>query len=247
MAIKESTFDSLVRYYEKIGDIKKFTLVCHAMVKDKESTPAMRGEIAETVLYVMLQDFIEKNSLTDWRLSKGMILKDPDNYSNGYLTELDLTLFTPKCIFSFECKSYKGEKYLTERGTLNLKKGEKITKVMDVFDQHSKHFNMLYTNLECALKKDADDKKYKSFKLLYFDFADMPTEDKREKLYSRVFPIVNVKNLYSLFKDYDSRPTYWNMYAVNKVVDVIEKNKKKNTKNHLNYVTNLHGNTPSKR
>ena len=60
---------------------------------------------------------------------------------------------------------------------------------------------------------------------MYFDFADIPTEDKRETKYRSLFPIINSNNIYSLFKDYSDRPDYWNMNVVNKVVDIVEKNK----------------------
>jgi len=240
MSIKDSTFDTLVRYYDKIKDLDKFVKVCNAMLVDEESTPVMRGEIAETVLYVLLDDYIKKNNLTDWRISKGLILKDINkDPSNEYFTELDLTLFTPKCIFSFECKSYKGSKYLTDSGTLKVKRGNTYKVQLDVFDQHSKHFDVLFENIKCALDDDVYDKRFKSFKLLYFDFSDSPTVDKREQKYRRIFPIINENNLYSLFNKYDERPNYWNMKIVNKVVDIIEKNKKANTKRHLKYVTGL--------
>lgn len=61
-----------------------------------------------------------------------------------------------------------------------------------------------------------------------------------------MFPICNVNNLHSLFMDYNKRPDYWNMNYVNKVVDIIEKVQEKNTKLHLDYVTNLHGNKGKK-
>lgn len=247
MSVKDSTFDTLVDFYKDTGDLKKFLLICHAMVCAKESTAVMRGEIAETVLYVMLDDYIKKNNITDWRIVKGMILKDIDTYkSHEYFTELDLTLFTPKCVFSFECKCYKGPKYLSDRGTLHVKRGKSFKKALDVFDQHSKHFNVLFRTLESCLDKEVDHKSYKSFKLLYFDFADIPTDDKREDFYRSLFPIVNTNNLYSLFKSFDNRPDYWKMKYVNRVVDIIEANKEKNTKAHLKYVTNLHNNRSNK-
>ena len=148
MGIKDSTFDTLVKFYHKTKNIKKFTLICNAMVCDNDSTAEMRGEIAETILYIILEDFIEKNNLTDWRISKGMILKDINSNSyNEYFTELDLTLFTPKCVFSFECKSYKGIKHLSDKGTLHVKRGKTFKKALDVFDQHAKHFNVLFSTL----------------------------------------------------------------------------------------------------
>lgn len=238
-SIKDKTFDKLVSYYEETGDVKKVVSVCREIVKSPESNGIIRGETAEIVLYVMLLDFIKRNNLTDWRICKGLILKDVDCYDGKYFTEVDLTVFTPKCIFSFECKSYKGPKYLIDKGTLYSKKGGKFTKALDVYDQHVKHFNTLFKNIESGLNKGISNPRYKSFKLLYFDFADVPTEDRRDKQFKAVFPIINYKNLYKLFVDYWDRPDYWNMNSVNRMVDIIEKTGEKNQKRHLSYVTGL--------
>lgn len=237
--IKDKTFDSLVRYYNKEKNVKKFIDVCKKMIIAPNSTPQIRGEICESVLFVMLTDFIEKNNLKDWRISKGLILKDLNSPKDSkFLTELDLTLFTPKCIFSFECKSYKGEKYLDDKGTLYVKSGNRFKKKLDVFQQHYNHFKVLDNNVKCAFRP-SDSKKFKSYRLLYFDFGDIPTEDRRSSEYKKLFPICNVNNLYSLFLEYSKRPDYWDMNYINKVVDVIEMAKEKNTKLHLEYVTNL--------
>ena len=239
MDVKNKTFNSLVNYYNKDKNIKKFLALTKAMVTSPKSTPLMRGEICESLLYVILTDFIERNNLKDWRISKGLILKDIREGANkDYLTELDLTLFTPKCIFSFECKSYRGEKFLTDTGSLYVKRGKRYRKVMNVFDQHAKHFNVLQDNLKCAYQPN-EDERFKSYRLLYFDFGDIPTEDRREDKYRGMFPICNVNNVYSLFKDFNKRPNYWDMNRVNRVVDIIEKAGEKNAKLHLDYVTNL--------
>lgn len=249
ITIKDSTFDVLVNYYKKNQDLKRFILVCREILDKKASTPEMRGEVCETVLYVMLSDFIEKNNLKDWRISKGLILKDIEKDRNhNYFTEVDLTLFTPKCVYSFECKCYKGEKFLSDRGTLFVKRGNDFKKSLDVFDQHFKHFKVLFNNIKCGLSKTVDDKNYKSFKLLYFDFSTERTGDKRDEKFKHLFPIINEDNLFSLFKTYAKRPDYWNMQIVNKVVDIIEKGSKKNAIKHLEYVRSLrHNNVPSKR
>lgn len=236
--IKDKTFESLTNYYSKVQDMDLFISVCKEMVKAKNSTPQMRGEVCESVLYVMLKTFIEKNNLTDWRISKGLILKNVDDYNSSYFTELDITLFTPECVIGFECKSYKGEKYLSDKGTLYLVKKGKSKKVMDVFDQHYKHFMALENNIRCALQPVMHSK-YKSYRLVYFDFGDVPTEDRREPNCRALFPIANTDNLFNLFRGYSERPKYWDMKVVNRVVDIIEKASKKNASAHLDYVASL--------
>lgn len=241
ISVKDNTFDVLVSYYERTKDLKKFIAVCREILEKKASTPEMRGEVCEIVLYVMLNDFIEKNNLKDWRVSKGLILKDVNREKDhGYYTEVDLTLFTPKCVYSFECKCYKGKKYLSDKGTLYVKRGKEYKKSLDVFDQHFKHFKVLYENIKFAIDKSVDSSKYKTFKLLYFDFSIERTEDRRDDKYKSLFPIINESNLYSLFRSYNQRPNYWNMNLVNKAIDIIEKASKSNSKKHLDYVKSLH-------
>lgn len=233
----------MIKYYNKNKDIDRFILVCREILKNKSSTPEMRGEVCEVVLYIMLNNYIEENNLKDWRIVKGLILKDvTKEVDHNYFTEVDLTLFTPKCIYSFECKCYKGEKYLSDKGTLYVKRGKKFTKSLDVFDQHLKHFKVLLDNVKVGLDKSVSDNKFKSFKLLYFDFSIERTEDRREDKFKSMFPIINESNLIPLFNDYNSRPKYWNMSIVNKVVDIIERNSESNTKKHLDYVTSLNHN-----
>lgn len=248
ISVKDSTFNALLNYYNKNKDLKRFILVCREMLAKKASTPEMRGEICEVVLYVMLSEYIKKNNLKDWRIAKGLILKDVNkDKDHNYFTEVDLTLFTPKCIYSFECKCYKGEKYLADKGTLFVKRGKEYKKALDVFDQHFKHFKVLLDTVKVGMDKRIDDKKYKSFKLLYFDFSIERTEDKRDVKYKSLFPIINEDNLFSLFKTYEERPNYWNMEIVNKVVDIVEKSSKANSKKHLDYVNSLnHSNSGRK-
>lgn len=248
ISVKDSTFDVLLRYYDRTKDLKKFILVCREMLEKKASTPEMRGEICEVVLYVMLNEYIKKNNLKDWRIAKGLILKDVNKEKDhNYFTEVDLTLFTPKCIYSFECKCYKGKKYLKDRGTLYVKRGNDYKKALDVFDQHFRHFKVLLDTVKVGMDKRVDDPKYKSFKLLYFDFSIERTEDKREAKFKSLFPIINEDNLFSLFNTYNDRPNYWNMEIVNKVVDIVEKSSKANSKKHLDYVSSLNHNRSSKK
>lgn len=247
ISVKDNTFNVLVDYFNKTKDLEKFILVCREMLSKKASSPEIRGEICETVLYVMLNDYITKNNLKDWRVSKGLIIKDVNKESDhNYFTEVDLTLFTPKCIYSFECKCYKGKKYLKDKGTLFVKRGKSYKEALDVFDQHFKHFKVLFDTVKPGLDKRVDDKNYKAFKLLYFDFSIERTVDKRDAKFKSLFPIINENNLFSLFSTYDERPNYWNMEIVNKVVDIVEKASEKNAKKHLDYVTSLARNRNSK-
>lgn len=240
MSKKFKTNAVLMDYYNKVGDVRRTIEVSRAMLKSKNSSADIRGELCETVLVIMLEDFIKKNHLdrAGWFLSKGLILKDLDNPTSDYLTELDITLFTPKKIYMFECKSYKGLKMADKELTLYTKSKNGWSKKFDVYDQHTKHFLALYKYLEPFREKV--NTKYKPYKIIAFDFSDGEILDKREDKYKELFPIKNENNLYSIFNTYNNEPVQWDISYVRKVVEKLEENKEVLTREHLEYVTSLH-------
>ena len=241
MSKKIRTNSVLMNYYNNNSDnLKKVIEVCKAMLKSKNSSADIRGELCETLLVIMLEDFIKKNNLdrAGWFLSKGLILKDLDNPTSEYLTELDITLFTPKKIYLFECKSYKGEKMVDKELTLYTKSSKGWNKKFDVYDQHTKHFLALYKYLEGF--RERVNSKYKPYKIVAFDFSDGDIIDKRAEKYKELFPIKNETNLYDIFKTYNDEPIQWDISYVRKVVEKLEETKGSLTAKHLDYVTSLH-------
>lgn len=238
----ESTFNNMLSLYQRLGSIEKFKRVSKEIVSSPNSTRIMRGEVAESLLYVMLEHYIKVNNIKDWRITKGTILKKKKNNGKHHMCELDVTLFTPKCIFCFECKSYKGKTFLLNEGSLfTVGKDNNLIFKVDVYKQQMNHVETLEHNLSYALVEKRNGSKYRSLKILMFDFADISTVDKRVKVNRELFPLLNENSLYNLFIDYNKRPTYWDMDKVNKILDIIEKNKSQLRIEHLKYVDSLHG------
>ena len=242
-SVKDRTAEVLMNYWKENKDLPKFIKVARNILKSSNSNPMIRGELCEVILEVLLREFIKKNNLKKegWFLVRGLILNDPDNPNSEYLTELDLTLFTPKLIYAFECKSYKGQKMLKDKCTIYLKHGNNYVKKFDVYDQHKKHFvclhKHLYTNL-ITVGKDT-----KPYKLAMFNFSDGDLIDCREDKYKKIFPSLNESTITSLFKNYRDKENFWDINGVRREVVKLLDNKKENTANHLNYVRNLHSNT----
>lgn len=209
------------------------------MLKSPKSTPVIRGEICEVVLLVMLEDYIKKNNLEKegWFLCQGLILKDLENPLSNYLTELDITLFTPKKIYLFECKSYKGDKKFIKECTLVLK-NRKSNKSFDVYSQHIKHYKALYKYL--VKFKYPLETKYKPYKIACFNFSEGVVTDERDSKYQNLFPVLDESNLYDLFSTYKSEPVQWDINYVRRVVSILDVSKKTLTDSHLKYVTDLH-------
>lgn len=206
--------------------------------KDKIFRAHVHGEICETVLEICILDFMSrhKEETGDWFYSKGMILKDKDNPNSPYLTEIDMTLFTPYKILTVECKSYGGDKVFTKKCTVN-RVGVKST---DVYEQHEKHYKTLLKTFEPFRKNGNGSFNVASIQIGYFNFSIGKVEDKRTDKWQNTMPILNVQKIEALLKTYLNKPIYWKMDYVKRAVSIVDANKKKNTTAHLKYVTDLH-------
>lgn len=239
---KNRTNARLLAYYREKGK-ENALAVAREMLKsdthkdDKLFRAHLHGEICETVLEIIIEDFIKNHpeQTKDWVLSKGMILKDIDNPDNGYLTEIDLTLFTNYQILTIECKSYGGDKTFTEACTVN-RKGQKP---VDVYAQHEKHYECLLKTFEPFRKLGNGSINVTPIKLGYFNFSLGKVIDKRTIVWKNKMPIFNEYNIEKQLESYLDKPTYWKMDHVKKVVNIIDKNKKSNTAAHLKYVTSI--------
>lgn len=235
--VKNKT-EEVIRKYSKGKDMETVKKVCYEILKSSNSSGVIRGEICECLLVMLLEDYIKKNNKRDWVLAKGLILKDLDRPESNYSTELDVTLFTPKMIYLFECKSYRGEKKLTKECTLSTKSGKSWTKRVDVFDQHKKHFVCLYKYVKkFRVNKD---KNAKCFKIIMFDFSIDGIKDNREEKFKCLMPLLDENNLYSLFDNYDSLDDNWDMKYISQVVKKLKEVSPKRTQKHLDYVKGLH-------
>lgn len=238
--VKNKTNAILLDFYNN-HNLDVTIKVARRLLVDKGTSPIIRGEVAETVAQIIINDFIKHHPsmCKDWILSKGLILKDLYNSESSYHTELDLTLFTPKRIYSFESKSYKGQKVLTQDGLLKVinPHTKKVVHSFDVYDQHMKHYNALlkYT---APFLVEASKVQY-PFKIILFDFSEGSILDKRSSKAKGKFTVRNETNLISLFDSYNSLPEQWDMSYMRKVVSMLENVKEKATVKHRSYVSSL--------
>lgn len=238
MSLKDRTHEEIFKF-RKGKPLNYFLKVARCMLTEKGTSPQIRGELGECVLLIMLEEFIKKNPsmCKDWILSQGLILADLAK-GGKYLTELDVTLFTPKRVYLFECKSYKGEKVLTDKGFLNTKTSKGGLKPhLDVWDQHFKHFQALLRYISQFLVVPIS--QVKPCKIIFFDFSQGSLEDRREGKFKKMFPVVDENSLYSIFADYNELPVCWEMSYIRKVVKMLDEHKKTLTKSHRSYVTDL--------
>lgn len=240
---KETTNEKLITYYREHGKEKAIS-VARSMLqlnthKDNKLFRAhLHGEICETVCEIILLDFMSKHKMEtkDWCYSKGMILKDIENPDSGFLTEIDLTLFTNYQILTIECKSYGGDKTFTQACTVK-RVGQKS---IDVYKQHEAHYKCLSKTFDNFRQFGNGSLKVEPVALGYFNFSEGNIVDNRTIVWKNVMPIYDETNLENKLNFYLDKPTYWKMDYVKKVVNIIDRKKKENTSAHLKYVTDLH-------
>lgn len=243
MSFKSVTNEKLIALYESKG-VDAVLAVAQKMLElnvhksNMDFRTSVHGEICESVLEVILLDFIKSNSLDKegWFISKGLILKDVDNPDSPYLTEVDLILFTPYRFILFECKSYAGDKRLINECTIVR---DKIKSSFDVYKQHIKHYEALAKTMHPFR---ASDIAVGHMTIALFNFALGKLQDEREDKWKNYVPVFNAKNINKFLLSLKSDKVEWNMKYVRRAVDIIESQSEANSVKHLNYVKSLHGN-----
>lgn len=232
MEIKEFTRDRILQYYKKYGLSVAIEIARKLLGNRINVTADMRtsinGEICESVLEITLLEYMKDHpsETKDWCWGKSLILKDPDSNSD-FLTELDFTLFTPECVYVFECKSYAGDKIIRDKGIIE-RKGKKD---FDVFKQNLIH-------LETLDKWIRSFSETPNYQMVLFDFSNGTSTDIRSKKYKEYLPHVTEKDV--LFLIQKGVPV-WDMKYLRRCLDSLEKDSVSLHEKHLKYVKGLHG------
>lgn len=234
----------LIELYESKGYehvvATAFDMLKSRLHKDDEKFRIeLHGEISEVILEISIIKYLKDNNITDYRLSKGLILKDTSSNGNKeFSTECDLTLFTTQSIITFECKSYSGNVELKGLGTV-YREGKKYR---DVWAQNKLHKETLFNNFHSAYKglpsmRDNNP----GIKTVFFSMANGKLVDSRSDKSKKAMPALECKDVQSYLKDVlSTKQVKWNMVIVNKFLDIIEKNNSNRVDKHINYVKSLH-------
>lgn len=244
MSYKDATNEKLLALY-KLHGAQSAISVAKAMLESKTHKTDMHfhshlhGEICETVLEILVLDFFKRYNLPKqgWFYKKGLILKDVNNPGSGYFTELDLTVFTPQKIFAFECKSYGGDKKITDKCMIRKKRGG----TCDVYDQHEKHFKVLSDQVQPFRIVSTDTRGFAPYQLALFDYALGITQDTRSVENKIIMPCLDDTNVTNIFKTVENKPVLWDINRLKKVLDIIDRKSDENRERHLKYVMGLHG------
>lgn len=150
-------------------------------------------------------------------------------------TELDVTFFTPYCVYLFECKCYAGAKTLTQEGVLTSQiKGQSRT--IDVFSQSAMHVEYLNSRVG-QFHLSTIDKCNPPYKMVLVDGSDGTMTDKREARWKQGFPVVNIDDISDWcereFRDAKSKKIQWNLKSMNPVLKDISEHSDAMMKKHL--------------
>lgn len=241
MSYKSNTNSVLVSDY-KVHGIQHTILLATAMLQstahkgDEEFRTTLHGEICETILELGLQFYQEQHrkETTSWFWKKGLILKDPTSANSKYLTELDLTLFTPQMIYVFECKSYGGKKVLSGKCTLQT-----ANRTCDVYRQNAAHEETLLKNINAFRLPGEAAYKAVGTKKILFSFALGELEDTRTNEDKREMPYLTYRTLFPYLEASAKGSAVWDVIALKKAMNVIERAGASLSKKHLEYVKSI--------
>ncbi len=242
MGYKEKTQEVLFRYYNQKG-CEQVVKAAHKMMESKHHkdnvnfATTLHGEICETVLEILIKDYIAKNKekTLGWSCHRSLILKNRERLKRDFSTEIDLTLFTPKCIYLFECKSYSGDKVLTDDGLLTRTNGYGESLQCNVFKQSVIHKETIMSWVQDFVL----DGRTPLIQMCMFDFSKGTLTDKRTKTARAELPCLNEHNVI----EYLTRPgeIVWNAKCLEIAGVKLEKVSASLQLQHLEYVKQLHG------
>lgn len=233
---KEATRSALLDLYEQKGKAvalavakNMLSLNLNKRTDVNDFRRDVNGELGEAVLEILIEDFGKqhKELTKNWFYTKSMILKDP--YGNKeFMTELDFTLFTERCIYLFECKSYTGNKILVDNGLIQ----RKDRKGCDVYKQNCLHLKTLDKNVKSfAIVKPA-------YRMVLFDFSEGTMTDCRTEQAKIIMPCVTIDNWESILLR--SGPVCWDLNKLKPVVSKIVLAGGLLHDKHLEYVKSIH-------
>lgn len=237
MTYRELTHKKLMEIFEKRGTRAALTaaeglLHSKEYSKDLAFKRELNGELCETVLEILLKSYYCRNlsAAKEWHFVKSFVLSERGKSPYDFLTEIDLALFTPACIFLFECKSYSGEKTLIDDGKL-YRNGKFAC---DVFSQSLLHKR----TLEPWVNDFVVSGRTPLIQMCMFEYSNGPLTDKRGRAARIEMPCLNAAQVIDYVKGFTE--TVWNMAVLKKALGVLEVSSDNFRSAHLNYVKELH-------
>lgn len=183
----------LLEVYKENG-LDLFLDVAQEMLKiqDKhniDKKKKVNGGVCEIVLRVMTEDYLRKKRITGFT-TRSLVLKDPTEDTN-FRTELDFCLFTKNLTLCGECKSFYGDKVVTDKCTLSVE----ARLSADIYRQQTVHVKALQKHLRMFIRH----KDKMPLRAFCFVFANGTITDRRSNIYKEILPVLTADTLYSYY------------------------------------------------
>lgn len=184
----------------------------------------IRGELSELYAEICLREYVNKHRNSFY--VKSLCFKKSDG-KDGY-TELDLTLFTSSFVLVLECKSYSGEKTLTNEGCMNIKGRTSY----NVFGQNRMHLSNLDPYIRnCRLKTVKDGGK--PYILAMFSYSKDGIKDLRDEEWKRKFRLLTEENIAEYLDNINKNDKIWDVRKLFQIVSKMQESSEENKKKHI--------------
>lgn len=155
------------------------------LLKNKDAGAELRGELSEIYLQLCVREFVKNNPNTFY--IKGLTLNK--KVGRAGFTELDLTLFTPKCVYLFESKSYSIKTFIEDKCLLVAERRMSY----NVYGQSEMHLKNLKYYINNARVHNRED--LHPYKIVLFSLTDYEVIDKRDDKWKETIPFLDKNNI----------------------------------------------------
>lgn len=184
----------------------------------------IRGELSELYSEICIREYVNNNKNSFY--VKSLCFPRSDG-KDGY-TELDLTLFTEKFVLVLECKSYSGQKTLTNEGCMNVKGRSSY----NVFSQNRMHLSNLDAYIRRCRTKTVDGGG-KPYILAMFSYSKDDIEDCRIDEWKCKFRLLTERNINDYLNSISKNDHIWDVKLLWKVVSKMQQRSSEFMEKHI--------------
>lgn len=187
----------------------------------------IRGELSELYAEVCMREYVKYHKNSFYVKSLCIPRVDGKGKLSGY-TELDMTLFTPQFVMVCECKSYSGQKTLTNEGCMNVKGRSSY----NVFSQNRMHL----VNLDAYIRKHrlkTVEEGGKPYILCMFSYSKDVIEDLRSEEWKNKFKLLTENNMLNYLDNISRSEIIWDSKGLHETVYELNKRSSSNKEKHI--------------
>lgn len=184
----------------------------------------IRGELSEIYAEVCMREYVKNHNNSFY--VKSLCFPRVDG-KEGY-TELDLTLFTSRFVMVCECKSYSGQKTLTNEGCMNIKGRTSY----NVFSQNRMHL----TNLDPYIRKHrlkTLEQGGKPYILCMFSYSKEAIDDLRTDKWKAKFRLLTEQNMLQYLDSISKNEVIWDIHKLHETVSRLHSKSAENKIRHI--------------